>query len=136
MSTLRRTADAIFEKGGIIRKLENLGTKPTPYKISAHGLVHRQASYFLIEFDTPPKHIADLNEFYGRDIDIIRRRVYKLPDPLEVTKVECTLHDEIQPPAYRREVQEMIEKGKKDAQYSFSKPFKYNTGLDYYPFQK
>jgi small subunit ribosomal protein S6 len=42
ISTLRRTAGAIFNKGGIIRKLENLGTRNLPYKMSAHGSVHRQ----------------------------------------------------------------------------------------------
>lgn len=90
-------------------------------------------SYFLFEFDSPPSTIADLYEFYGRDIDIVRRRIYKLPEPMEEQIEECTLHDEIQPPAYRKSVQEMIALGQKQANKN---KFKYNSGLDYYPFQK
>lgn len=40
---LKRTATTIFDKGGIIRKLENLGLKDLPYKISAHGVVNKKA---------------------------------------------------------------------------------------------
>ena len=42
MSTLKKTAEAIFDKGGIIRKIDNLGKKATPFKISSNG-VHREA---------------------------------------------------------------------------------------------
>lgn len=66
---------------------------------------------------------------YGRDIDVIRRRIYKktIQEPYE-----CTLDEEMKPPPYRKDVQDLIEQARK-----LDKPkFKYNTGLDYYPFQK
>lgn len=66
---------------------------------------------------------------YGRDIDIIRRRIYKKVQP---EHKECTLHEELQPAPYRKNVQELIADARK-----LDKPkFQYNTGLDYYPFQK
>lgn len=44
--SLKRTAQEIFNRGGFIRKIENLGvSRDTPYKISAHGQVHRSARY-------------------------------------------------------------------------------------------
>ncbi|KAJ8950158.1 hypothetical protein NQ314_008011 [Rhamnusium bicolor] len=126
---LKRTANAIFDKGGFIRKLENLGTREMPYKTSAHGVVYDRASYFLYEFNVPPSSIDKLFDEYGRDIDIIRRRIYKKK---EAETFECTLHDELQPPPYRKNVQDLIAEARK-----LDKPkFKYNTGLDYYPFQK
>lgn len=127
---MKRTAESILEKGGILRKIENLGTKETPYKISSHGLVHRTGSYFLMNFDVAPQQIEDLKEEYGRDIDIVRRHIFKVEEP---KKIECTFHEEMKPPAYRKEVIDMIELGKKNQK----KPkFQYNSGLDYYPFQK
>lgn len=126
--TLKRTAETIFEKGGIIRKLENMGIKDMPYKTSIHGIVHRKASYFFMEFNIPPAKIEDLLEEYARDVDIIRRRIYKKQPEDDF---ECTLHEEMQPPPYRKNVQELMKSVK-----TSDKKFNYNTGLDYYPFQK
>lgn len=132
ISTLKRTAEAIFEKGGIIRKLENLGTRPLPFKISEHGLVHKTGSSFVIKFDSPPTAILDLKEEYGRDVDIIRRHIFKLEEETLEEKKPCTLHEELLPPAYRKEVIEMINLGKKNQKPKYPQ----NTGLSYYPFQK
>lgn len=129
IATLKRTADKILDNGGIIRKLENLGTRPLPYKISEHGLVHRTGSYFVMQFDAPTTLIQTVHEEYGRDIDIVRRHIFKVDPPADV---ECTLGAEMLPPAYRTEVQRMVAIAKRS-----EKP-KYNqkSGLDYYPFQK
>ena len=37
---LRRSCATILERGGIIRKMENLGHKTLPYKMSVHGQRH------------------------------------------------------------------------------------------------
>ncbi|XP_039446486.1 probable 28S ribosomal protein S6, mitochondrial [Culex pipiens pallens] len=131
ISVLKRTATAIFDKGGVIRKLDNLGTKPLPFKTSVHGLVHRTGSYFVVKFDTPPATVEDLEEEYGRDVDIIRKRIYKADAALH-EPVSCTLHEEMLPPAYRKDVQKMLATAARNKK----KGFQYNTGLDYYPFQK
>lgn len=129
MSALKRTAESILDKGGIIRHLQNLGAKALPYKISEHGLVHREGTYFTINFDAAPTKIADMREEFGRDIDIIRRHIFKVEEP---EKFQCTLHEEMLPPAYRKDVQEMIEVAKRKQKPKYN----YNSGLDYYPFQK
>ncbi|CAH2243535.1 probable 28S ribosomal protein S6, mitochondrial [Pararge aegeria] len=131
-TTLTRISHAIFNRGGIIRNIENLGFRAMPYKTSSHSLVHREANYFVFKIDTATQAVADLKEEYSRDVDIIRQRVYKIPDKADQT---CTLEQELLPPAYREEVQKMIELGKSQVN-RFTYKFKYNSGLDYYPFQK
>ncbi|KAB0796424.1 hypothetical protein PPYR_10485 [Photinus pyralis] len=129
VTTLKRTAETLFSRGGIIRKLENLGTRDIPFKISAHGVVYKQASYYVFTFNVPPIAIKDLLDEFERDVDIIRRKIFKQNSP---EFKECTLHEELQPAPYRKSVQELIAQARK-----LDKPkFNYNTGLDYYPFQK
>ncbi|XP_030565405.1 probable 28S ribosomal protein S6, mitochondrial [Drosophila novamexicana] len=129
ISVIKRTAEAIFDKGGIIRKFENLGTRALPFKVSEHGVVHREATHFTITFDTAPTKLSDLKEEFGRDIDIIRRYIFKVEEPEEY---KCTLHEEMLPPAYRKDVQELIDIAKRKQKPKYN----YNSGLDYYPFQK
>ncbi|CAK1551818.1 unnamed protein product [Leptosia nina] len=131
-NSLLRISNAIFERGGIIRDIENLGFRPLPYKTSAHGLVHREANYFVFKIDTATTVVSDLKEEYSRDVDVVRQRVFKVTEELEH---KCTLEEELLPPAYRKEVQKMIEVGKTQVN-RFTHKFSYNSGLDYYPFQK
>ncbi|XP_046978908.1 probable 28S ribosomal protein S6, mitochondrial [Vanessa cardui] len=131
--TLTRISHAIFNRGGIIRNIENLGFRAMPYKTSSHGLVHREANYYVFKIDTATQSVADLKEEYSRDVDIIRQRVFKMNENMEPPP--CTLAEELLPPAYREEVQKMVEVGKTQVN-RFTYKFKYNSGLDYYPFQK
>ncbi|XP_075972914.1 mitochondrial ribosomal protein S6 [Anticarsia gemmatalis] len=131
-TTLKRISHAIFDRGGIIRNIENLGFRPMPYKTSAHGVVHREANYFIIKMDTATNAVSDLKEEYSRDVDVIRQRVFKSQ---QAADSNCTLEKELLPPAYREEVQKMIDIGKTQVN-KFAYKFKYNSGLDYYPFQK
>ncbi|XP_072752524.1 small ribosomal subunit protein bS6m [Anoplolepis gracilipes] len=131
VATLKRATTTIFNTGGFIRKIENWGVKPLPCKINAHGRVHKEANHFLIHFDIPPKEIDKIVDEYNRDTDIIRSRVFKQREPI---KINCTFHDEMLPPPYRSSVQKLMELAKK--QHNNKYDFKYNSGLDYYPFNK
>lgn len=129
---MKRTSEAIFERGGFIRKFENMGTRNLPFKISEHGLVHRIGTSFIIKFDSPPTAIQDLKEEYGRDVDVIRRHIFKIEEENKAAKTECTLSEEMKPPAYRKEVIEMMRVGKQNQKEKYPQ----KTGLGYYPFQK
>lgn len=96
---LKRTASKIFESGGFIRRIDNLGTADTPWRISSHDAIHKQASYFIVEFDTPSSALDPFNNYLARDIDIIKRTIYKVPE--NTPQPACTLHEELKPPAYR-----------------------------------
>jgi small subunit ribosomal protein S6 len=129
-SVVKRTANTIFENGGFLRKLEHLGTRDMPHKTSSHGMVHHKASYFLFELNVPPTSVEKLMDEYFRDVDIIRRRIYKKQEPPQFT---CTLHEDTLPPPYRKSVQDLIAQAKKADK---SQQYDQKTGLDYYPFQK
>lgn len=68
-----------------------------------------------------------------RDIDMVRYHIIKRDTNPVPAGYECTLEEELQPPAYRKDVQKLIEEGKKK-----EKPgYKQNSpGFDYYPFQR
>lgn len=42
---LKRTANAIFNQGGIIRKLDNLGMRDTPFKLRVDGTTYKKARF-------------------------------------------------------------------------------------------
>ncbi|XP_014289458.1 small ribosomal subunit protein bS6m [Halyomorpha halys] len=129
---LKRTANSIFDCGGFIRSIENLGRRPMPFKTSIHGVVHREANYFILLFDAPPSKLDALKHEYNRDVDIIRSKIYKVQP--EDSNHECNIQEEMKPAPYRSEVIKMMEEIKKKEE---RRPkFKYNTGFDYYPFQK
>jgi len=94
---------------------------------------------------------------YQRDVDIVRLKIYK---ENKDDKKQCTFDEEMLPPPYRYnlwfsmiynlsynvlikifftifflyrpDVQELMKKANKNN----TKKFKYNSGLDYYPFTK
>lgn len=39
-AALKRTIEALMDRGAIVRNLENLGDRTLPYKISAHSQQH------------------------------------------------------------------------------------------------
>lgn len=126
---MKRTATAIFDQGGFIRRIDNLGPQKLPFKVSKHGLVNTAGNAFVLKFDVKPPALQDLKEEFGRDVDIIKQGIFRVQEP---EKVECTLQDELQPPAYRKEVIEMINVAKRKQKEKYPQ----NTGLSYYPFQK
>uniref|UniRef100_A0A6I8PPG7 Small ribosomal subunit protein bS6m n=1 Tax=Xenopus tropicalis TaxID=8364 RepID=A0A6I8PPG7_XENTR len=76
-ATLKRTIEALFEGGAVVRNLENLGEKALPYKISKHNLRHTRGGYFLIDFHAPPTIIPSMLDHLSRDIDVIRPTILK-----------------------------------------------------------
>nr|BAH71131.1 ACYPI000324 [Acyrthosiphon pisum] len=131
---LKRTASKIFESGGFIRRIDYLGTAYTPWKISSHDAIHKQASYFIVEFDVPSSAVDPFNNYLSRDIDIIKPSIFKVPE--NIPQPACTLHEELKPPAYRFEVKEMGAIGKGKREKEARKKVQFNTGLDYKPFQR
>lgn len=58
VTIMKRAAEGIFERGGFIRKIENLGARALPYKMSRHGLVHKHGHAVLYQFDVRVKDPA------------------------------------------------------------------------------
>ncbi|KOC66949.1 putative 28S ribosomal protein S6, mitochondrial [Habropoda laboriosa] len=129
---LKAVANEIFESGGFIRRIENWGDKELPCKAPAHGKVHTHAGHFMFCFDSPPSEIFNIYDYCKRNLSIIRTQIYKEFVPSK--NVECSLEEELLPPAYRPNVQKLLEESKKHK--SGKVKFHYNSGLDYYPFIK
>uniref|UniRef100_A0A8C3NTU2 Small ribosomal subunit protein bS6m n=1 Tax=Cyanoderma ruficeps TaxID=181631 RepID=A0A8C3NTU2_9PASS len=45
-AVLKRTVEALMEKGAVVRNLENLGERSLPYKISKHKESHKRGGDF------------------------------------------------------------------------------------------
>nr|CAG4649833.1 EOG090X0IQO [Scapholeberis mucronata] len=130
ISSIKRSADKILQQGGMLRQFQYLGTTPLPLKLRAHSAWHREGTYFLIKFDAPSASIDLLKDEFKRDIDLIRAFVVRCEKPVSF---QCTLEEELQPPAYRADVQKLIEEGRKH----IGQTYKQNSpGFDYFPFQK
>ncbi|KAL1263417.1 hypothetical protein QQF64_006156 [Cirrhinus molitorella] len=59
-AVLRRTVETLFERGAVVRSLENLGERRLPYKISKHDSRHTHGGYFSIDFHASPKIVSEL----------------------------------------------------------------------------
>nr|XP_050861948.1 probable 28S ribosomal protein S6, mitochondrial [Vespula vulgaris] len=130
-NVLKRAATAIFDNGGIIRKIENLGIKQLPCKLSFRGKTYWQANHFLYRFDVPPSRVMDLIDEYNRDVDILRNRIYKEEN---IQPIECTLHEELLPPIYRKDVMKLMEIA--EIQRKKHEKLQFNREMVYYPSSK
>ncbi|ODN06149.1 putative 28S ribosomal protein S6, mitochondrial [Orchesella cincta] len=125
---LKRATTNIFNNNGLLFGIENLGHRALPYGISAHGRRHKEGSYFLIRFDSSTTTIEVLKDEFRRDIDVVRNGFVRIR-PEE--NIECTLDEEMKPPAYRQDVKDMIEEGRRREKYKFQP----KTGLEYNPWR-
>lgn len=68
-AALKRTIEALMDRGAVVRNLENLGERALPYKMSAHSQRHNRGGY--VSYDV--KNVFDpLSEEYC----LIRLRKY------------------------------------------------------------
>jgi len=126
-TVLKRIATQIYDNNGLLFGIENLGQRKLPYRIRNHGMWNTEGSYFVMKFDSPTSSVSELQDEYTRDVDIVRMGFTRLQD---LREFECTLEEELQPPAYRKDVQELLQKGKKKEM----KKWEFKTGLSYNPF--
>ena len=119
-----------FCQGGILRQFTSLGYNALPYRMRAHNVWHKEANQFVMKFDAPAPAVMNLSDSFKRDIDIIRQKFVKMDKSLAF---ECTLEEEMQPPAYRKDVEKLIQEGRKEKQTFYKQR---TPGYDYYPFQK
>ncbi|XP_023094545.1 28S ribosomal protein S6, mitochondrial isoform X2 [Prionailurus viverrinus] len=87
-AALKRTIEALMDRGAVVRSLENLGDRALPYKISAHSQRHSRGGYFLVDFYAPTTAVESIMEHLSRDIDVIRPNVVKHPLTQEVKACE------------------------------------------------
>nr|XP_036286165.1 28S ribosomal protein S6, mitochondrial [Pipistrellus kuhlii] len=87
-AALKRTIEALMDRGAVVRNLENLGERALPYRISAHSQRHTRGGYFLVDFYSPTTTVESMMEHLSRDIDVIRRNIVRHPLTQEVKACE------------------------------------------------
>ncbi|XP_048202220.1 28S ribosomal protein S6, mitochondrial [Perognathus longimembris pacificus] len=87
-AALKRTVEALLDRGAIVRNLENLGEKALPFKMYAHSQQHRRGGYFLVDFYAPTTAVDTIMEHLSRDTDVIRPTIVKHPLTQEVKECE------------------------------------------------
>jgi len=127
-TVLKRAAQQIMKNNGILFRIEGLGTRSLPYRMRAHGARHTEGSYFLMQFDGSSAMLPIIQDEFQRDVDIIRDGIVRIKP--EAT-YDCTIEEDYKPPAYRKDVQAMIEEGRKRERI-----FNMNTGLSYNPWKR
>ncbi|KAL2729568.1 hypothetical protein V1478_005858 [Vespula squamosa] len=130
-NVLKRAATTILDNGGFIRKIENLGIKQLPCKLSFRGKTYWQANHFLYRFDVPPSIVINLMDEYNRDVDILRNRIYKKE---KIQPIECTLHEELLPPIYRKDVMKLMQIA--EIQKKKHQKLQFSREMTYYPSPK
>ncbi|ROI15177.1 28S ribosomal protein S6, mitochondrial [Anabarilius grahami] len=92
-AVLRRTVETLFERGAVVRSLENLGERRLPYKISKHNCLHTHGGYFSIDFHASTNIVSELLDHLERDVDVLRPTVLK--KDVEVSEAQgCGLQNE------------------------------------------
>ncbi|XP_031305949.2 small ribosomal subunit protein bS6m [Camelus dromedarius] len=87
-AALKRTLEALMDRGAVVRNLENLGEQALPYKMSSHSQRHTRGGYFLVDFYAPTTTVDGIMEYLSRDTDVIRPNIVKHPLTQEVKKCE------------------------------------------------
>nr|XP_004474519.3 small ribosomal subunit protein bS6m isoform X3 [Dasypus novemcinctus] len=87
-AALKRTIEALMDRGAIVRNLENLGERALPYKISSHNQRHSRGGYFLVDFYAPTTVVESMLDHLSRDTDVIRPNIVKHPLTKEVRECE------------------------------------------------
>ena len=131
VTALKRMAEKILDQGGVLRQFASMGTSPLPYRMRSHNRIHKEGSYFIMKFDAPASAMATVRDELGRDIDLVRYMVFN--KEAQNSSFECTLEDELQPPAYRKDVQKLINDSKSVTRGGYNRR---TPGFDYYPFQR
>ncbi|KAJ7321764.1 28S ribosomal protein S6, mitochondrial [Desmophyllum pertusum] len=93
-SVLRRTAQFIMDKGGVVKKMENLGEQELPYRMRSHHQWNSRGRYFLINFILGADGLKELKHELKTDIDLIRPRVVRVrscfePEKKRINTLEC-----------------------------------------------
>ncbi|CAL1275127.1 unnamed protein product [Larinioides sclopetarius] len=109
-AALKRVGTLLLDHGVVLHNLQNLGTKDLPYRIRKEETYYHKGSYFTYKFTGSPTIFAEIKEVCNRDTDILKHGfvdVYK-EDPKN-----CTLEEELLPPALRPSVKKLLEQSKK-----------------------
>jgi len=110
VSCLKRTGELILDSNGVLRKIENLGTRQLPFKIRTPVPGKKRytaGNFFIYHCDVPPLTIHKIFETLRMDTDLMKvkfsEKTQKIPEDYV-----CTLDEELRPPALRPTIQSLM----------------------------
>lgn len=108
---LKRAANIVWKGSGVINKIEYLGFNRLPWSAKGEneGEKTREGSYFLYHISMNNRDIKFLKPEFKLEVDIINYSASLSDDSKISPDYECTLHEELQPPAYRKSVQPLLD---------------------------
>ncbi|KAL3881391.1 hypothetical protein ACJMK2_027837 [Sinanodonta woodiana] len=74
-AALKRTCQVLFDNGGTIRSLENLGLRQLPYAMMRRGHRNKHGNYFIVNFDSSPSVVKSVGATLQIDEDIIKQTI-------------------------------------------------------------
>lgn len=110
-SCLKRVGNLLLDKGIALQKIENLGVRDLPYRIVNEGVSFQKANYFVYSFTARGKIFDEITDECSRDLDIIRHNILHIMAELPY---DCTLDEELKPPALRKSVLNLMAQSKKN----------------------
>jgi len=129
LATLGRTARQIYKNEGHIYKVETQGyASSLPHRMRGDS----KGTYAQFYFVAPTEKVPDIKKGVRYDPEVLRSNVFSVK-PFQDT--ECSLEEELKPPALRKNVQQMIQEADDREPIEVKvKRFDPRTNLGYYPF--
>ncbi|PFH51561.1 hypothetical protein AMATHDRAFT_142313 [Amanita thiersii Skay4041] len=81
---VHQTATHVMHAGGVVRRLESLGSLPLPQRMKRHsGKYQKRGDYWTMQFDTAPRTLQSLNELMRQDPRVLRWTILKMGSDVE-----------------------------------------------------
>ncbi|KAF8580447.1 hypothetical protein K439DRAFT_1356839 [Ramaria rubella] len=81
---VKTCATHVMDSGGVVRSLNNWGTRVLPNRMHRHQQWHTIGDYWTMHFDTSPRVLHALNRRLRKDPRVIRWTMTKLGERIEV----------------------------------------------------
>ncbi|XP_069101503.1 small ribosomal subunit protein bS6m-like [Argopecten irradians] len=97
-SALKRSCQHVWNEKGIVRKIENLGTKQLPYKIHVHGTKNITGSYFVVNFDSNALSKEAIENRLRQDTEVVRPTIFTIAEDEErpcSRGIECQFGEDV-----------------------------------------
>ena len=108
---LKRAAELVWNENGVLKKIEYLGYNKLPYALPSpnEGERYNEGSYFLYHVSLRSCNLRKIRPEFKLDLDIIRSK-FNLTNETQIPEdYQCTLEDELLPPAFRKSVKPLLD---------------------------
>ncbi|XP_033740148.1 28S ribosomal protein S6, mitochondrial-like [Pecten maximus] len=97
-NALKRSCQHVWNEQGVVRKIENLGTKPLPYRMHVHGSKNITGSYFVMKFDSSTIAMEAIENRFRQDSEVVRPTIFTVAEEEErpcMRGIECQFGEDI-----------------------------------------